>query len=174
MDTDVNPSATESRGQARRPHAALLRGHTGSRGPGSVIDSRVHIGDAVVNPAGDDLGKIEAIMLDVASGQIAYAVLSFGGFLGLGSKFFALPWVVLTLDAGKKRFILDASKDKLEKAEGFDKDNWPSMADPDWALRLHSHYNVPPYWREEHAAPVSPALTDSDPFGDAPSTPRHD
>jgi hypothetical protein len=90
-------------------------------------------------------------MLDITSGRIAYAVLSFGGFLGMGKKLFALPWGALTLDAIEQRYSLDASKEKLENAEGFDKDHWPSMADPAWATRLHSHYNVTPYWHEEHA-----------------------
>ena len=105
------------------------------------------------------LGKIEAIMLDVTSGRIAYAVLSFGGFLGMGAKFFAIPWAALTLDAVEKRFILDASKEKLANAEGFDKDHWPTMADPAWASRLHSYYNVTPYWHTGYA-PADPRRTE--------------
>ncbi len=124
-----------------------------SSGPGpEIMDAATLDGDKVVNAAGEDLGKIEAIMLDVTSGHIAYAVLSFGGFLGMGAKLFAIPWAALTLDAAEKRFILDASKEKLENAEGFDKDHWPTMADPAWASRLHSYYNVTPYWRADYAA----------------------
>src|SRR6267143_1836135 len=79
-----------------------------SSGPGpDVMDAASLTGDDVVNAAGDDLGKIEAIMLDVASGRIAYAVLSFGGFLGMRNKLFAIPWSALTLDAGEKRFVLN-------------------------------------------------------------------
>src|ERR1700694_3957869 len=90
-----------------------------SDGPGpDVMDAASLTGDAVVSATGDDLGRIEAIMLDVTSGQIAYAVLSFGGFLGMGGKLFALPWGALTLDAVERRFILDASKEKLANAEG--------------------------------------------------------
>ena len=119
-----------------------------SDGPGpEVMDATTLTGDSVVNAAGENLGTIEAIMLDVASGRVAYAVLSFGGFLGLGAKLFALPWTALTLDAAEKRFVLDASKEKLENAEGFDKDRWPSMADPEWAARLHA------YWRPEGVGP---------------------
>jgi sporulation protein YlmC with PRC-barrel domain len=127
-------------------------GAKSSDGPGpEIMDAKTLTGDSVINSAGESLGKIEAIMLDVTSGRIAYAVLSFGGFLGMGTKLFALPWAVLTLDASEKRFILDASKEKLENAEGFDKDHWPSMADPAWATRLHTYYNVTPYWHEEYA-----------------------
>ena len=122
-----------------------------SPGP-EIMDAATLRGNKAVNAAGEDFGKIEAIMLDVESGRIAYAVLSFGGFLGMGAKLFALPWAVLTLDAAEKRFIIDVSKEKLENAEGFDKDHWPTMADLEWATRLHSYYNVNPYWRSEYLA----------------------
>ena len=139
--------------QSGRSGGAQIIGdeHKPSNGPGpNVMDAATLAGDSVVNAAGEDLGKIEAIMLDVTSGRIAYAVLSFGGFLGMGKKLFALPWGALTLDAVERRFILDASKEKLENAEGFDKDHWPSMAEPGWATRLYSYYNVTPYWRPEN------------------------
>ena len=116
-------------------------------GPGpDIMDAATLKGDKVINGAGDDLGKIEAIMLDVGAGRIAYAVLSFGGFLGLGNKLFAIPWSALTLDTTNHGFILDASKEQLEAAPGFDKDHWPSMADRTWATDIHAYYDVPPYW----------------------------
>lgn len=119
-------------------------------GPGpEVMDAATLIGDDVVNAQGDDLGKIEAIMLDVRSGRIAYAVLSFGGFLGFGSKLFAIPWNAFTLDANEERFVLNVSKEKLENAEGFDKDNWPTMADTAWATKIHAYYEVVPYWNDQ-------------------------
>jgi sporulation protein YlmC with PRC-barrel domain len=128
-----------------------------SNGPGpEVMDAKTLTGDSVVNAAGASLGKIEAIMLDVTSGRVAYAVLSFGGFLGMGTKFFAIPWAALTLEAAEKRFVLDISKEKLESAEGFDKDQWPSMADPEWATRLHKYYNLPPYWLDERISEADP------------------
>jgi sporulation protein YlmC with PRC-barrel domain len=151
MVTQTNLSGTE---QLSRSSGAQIidDGHKTSNGPGpNVMDAATLTGDNVVNAAGEDLGKIEAIMLDVTSGRIAYGVLSFGGFLGMGKKLLALPWGTLTLDAVEKRFILDASKETLENAEGFDKDHWPSMADPAWATGLHSYYNVTPYWNEEYA-----------------------
>ena len=111
-----------------------------------VINAATLIDGEVVNAQGEALGKLEAIMLDVGSGRIAYAVLSFGGLLGIGSKLFAIPWSALTLDAREKRLVLDVSREKLERAEGFDKDSWPAMADGAWAARLHAYYEVPPYW----------------------------
>ena len=123
-------------------------------GPGpQVMDAATLIGDPVVNGADEDLGKIEAIMLDVSAGRIAYAVLSFGGFLGMGNKLFAIPWSALTLDAEDKCFILNVEKDVLEGAPGFDKDHWPSMADSTWATEIHSYYSATPYWDDPLRSP---------------------
>jgi len=113
------------------------------------MDADTLIGDNVVNAAGEDLGEIKAIMLDVESGRVAYAVLSFGGFLGMGNKLFAIPWSALTLDADEKRFVLDVAKDRLDNAPGFDKDHWPAMADASWARQLHEYYEVRPYWDDD-------------------------
>jgi len=120
------------------------------KGPGpGVMDAATLTGDSVVSATGDHLGKIRAIMLDVPSGRVAYAVLSFGGFLGAGNKLFAIPWRALKLDPLEKRFIFDISKERLEAAPGFDKDHWPRMADREWAIDIHEHYDVPPYWKAE-------------------------
>ena len=126
------------------------KGAQTAEGPGpQVMDADTLIGDSVANGSGEDLGKIEAIMLDVTSGRIAYAVLSFGGFLGMGDKLFAIPWSALTLDTDNKCFVLDVPKEQLENAPGFDKDHWPSMADPTWANDVHRYYNARPYWDDE-------------------------
>lgn len=132
-----------------------------SRGPGpAVMDAATLQGDSVVGADGGVLGKIEAIMLDVGSGRIAYAVLTFGGVFGVGTKLFAIPWSALTLDAVEKRFVLNATKDQLAKAPGFDKDQWPSMADPGWAAAVHTFYQVKPYWDDEnHSGPDLRAST---------------
>jgi uncharacterized protein YrrD len=103
-------------------------------------------GDKVVNSAGEDLGKIQDIMLDTPTGRVAYAVLSFGGFLGMGDKLFAIPWDKLSLDEANKQFVLNIDKTKLQQAPGFDKDNWPDMADPSWGSRIYSYYGSHPYW----------------------------
>ncbi len=118
-------------------------------GPGpDVMAAETLQGDDVVNLQGDKLGSIEDIMLDVRSGRVAYAVLSFGGLLGMGDKLFAIPWGALTLDADRKCFVLDLPKDRLQNAPGFDKDHWPSMADESWAVQVYSYYNQEPYWRQ--------------------------
>jgi sporulation protein YlmC with PRC-barrel domain len=137
------PAATASAG------ARIIADDDVREGPGPELMAAATLtGESVISPAGDELGKIEAIMLDVRAGRIAYAVLSFGGFLGVGEKLFAIPWSALTLDTRARNFMLDVSKEKLERAPGFDKDHWPSMADPRWATELHGYYDVVPYWRK--------------------------
>jgi sporulation protein YlmC with PRC-barrel domain len=117
------------------------------RGPGPEIMAADTLeGDEVVNGQGDDLGTIKDIMIDVPSGRVAYVVLAAGGFLGIGDKYFAIPWSALTLDADRKCFILDADKEKLQNAPGFDKDHWPAMADLTWATEVHRYYGQPTYW----------------------------
>src|SRR5438552_15672242 len=124
----------------------IVGGHRGD-GPGpEVMDASTLSGDSVVNSGGDDLGKIEAIMLDVTGGRIAYAVLSFGGFLGMGSKLFAIPWSALTLDEDEKCFILEMDKARLENAPGLDKDRWPDMADPTWRNQVYDYYGADRHW----------------------------
>ncbi len=113
-----------------------------------VMSASTLIGDAVVNAQGEDLGKVEEIMLHVPSGRIAYAVLSFGGFLGMGNKLFAVPWDALTLDEVEHEFILNIDKRTLEEAPGFDKDNWPDMADREFGSKIFGHYGYRPYWEE--------------------------
>jgi len=81
-------------------------------------------------------------MIEMSSGRIGYAVLSYGGFLGMGDRLFAVPWQALRLDTQNKRFTLNASKDQLKNAPGFDKDHWPAMADTSWASDVHKFYGV--------------------------------
>ena len=113
-----------------------------------VLPVSTLMGFRVINPAGDDLGKIEDVAIDMAAGRIAYAVLSFGGFLGFGSKHFALPWEALRLSSAEEAFILHVDRTVLEKAPGFDKDQWPEMADRQWGAGIYSHFGYRPYWEE--------------------------
>lgn len=116
-------------------------------GPGPrLMTASTLEGDKVINRQGEDLGEIDEIMLDVPRGRIAYAVMASGGFLGMGNKLFAIPWSALTLDTDNKCFVLDVDKQRLESAPGFDKDNWPSMADREFGSRIHRYYGARPYW----------------------------
>jgi len=96
-------------------------------------------GDKVVNPGGENLGEIKDIMLDLETGKIDYFVIEFGGFLGLGVKYFAIPFRLLKLDAPNKRFVFEHAREILEKAPGFDMDHWPDT-------NLHFD-EVHSYWR---------------------------
>src|SRR5262245_10339109 len=103
-------------------------------------------GDQVVDVTGNKIGKIEDLMVDIIDGRVAYAVLSFGGFLGIGDKLFAIPWSRLTVDEAEKRFVINVTKETLENAPGFDKDHWPDMDDLEYANGIYRHYGVTPYW----------------------------
>lgn len=123
-------------------------------GPGpAVMGASTLIGNDVYNRQEEDLGDIKEIMLDTQSGNVCYAVLSCGGFLGMGEKLFAVPWSALTLDTENKRFVLDVEADRLKNAPGFDKDRWPDMADAFWAQSIHSSYGT-------RSATTKPNVTD--------------
>ena len=112
-------------------------------GPGPrLMGADTLIGEDVYNRQDEDLGDIKEIMLDMRQGQVTYAVLSFGGWLGMGEKLFAVPWQALQLDTVNKRFLLDVSKDQLKNAPGFDKDNWPDMAGADFHAQIHQFYGT--------------------------------
>lgn len=114
------------------------------QGPGpQLMGADTLMGNDVYNKDGEDLGDIKEFMIDMATGRIAYAVLSFGGLLGLGDKLFAVPWPALTLDTVNKRFTLNVPKATLKDAPGFNKDHWPAMADKAWAAGVHSFYGTP-------------------------------
>ena len=113
-------------------------------GPGpELMGADTLLGNDVCNDKGENLGEIREFMIDMASGKIAYAVLSFGGLLGMGGKLFAVPWSALKLDTAHKRFTLDVAKDTLKNAPGFDKAHWPAMSDKTWAAGVHSFYGAP-------------------------------
>ncbi len=81
-------------------------------------------------------------MIDLDSGCIVYGVLSFGGFLGMGDKLFAIPWASLRVDMEEECFRLDIDKETLEKAPGFDKDNWPASKDFGIVTTVYEFYGV--------------------------------
>jgi sporulation protein YlmC with PRC-barrel domain len=112
----------------------------------AILSTSSLSGDNVVNLNGEDLGTVKDFMVDTDNGRVVYAVLSFGGFLGMGDKLFAVPLEALRVDLENKRFILDADKDKLENAPGFDDDTWPQSADRSFIDKVYSHYGVKSYY----------------------------
>ena len=107
---------------------------------GNLISSRRVEGTSVYNTRGESLGTVEHMMIDKLSGQVAYAVMSHGGVLGMGDKLFAVPWNALKVDEDEKCFILDVDKSRLENAPGFDREHWPDMADPAWSSRVEMQF----------------------------------
>ena len=105
-------------------------------------------GDKVTNSKGEDLGRVEEIMLDLERGRVAYVVLSFGRVNWMpNNKLFAVPWEVLSLSFHDKKFILNVSEEILKAAPGFDRDKWPDAGDFDWLAKVYRSYNRDPYWK---------------------------
>jgi sporulation protein YlmC with PRC-barrel domain len=112
------------------------------------------IGMRVVNNEREDLGRIEDVLLDTRNNRASYAILSFGGVLGVGDKHFALPWEALVFDLSQRLAIIDVEKERLKNAPGFDKDAWPDVADAAWGERVYTYYGYTPYWQEEATIPT--------------------
>lgn len=99
------------------------------------------IGDKVLNNQDEHLGSIKDIMLNVNSGHVEYFIIEFGGFLGIGEKYFAIPFNLLTVDAENQVYRFNESKEKLKAAPGFDKSHWPETnvhfydADQHWSFQ---------------------------------------
>ncbi|HSK47836.1 MAG TPA: PRC-barrel domain-containing protein [Coriobacteriia bacterium] len=111
-----------------------------------VLSTSTLAGDEVRNFNDEKLGKIEDFMLDLQKGCISYAVLSFGGLLGMGEKLFAVPWKALTVDTQNHCFRMDMDKRRLENAPGFDRSDWPEAADQSWLGGVYDYYGVERYW----------------------------
>ena len=105
------------------------------------------VGMKVRNSAGQDLGKVEDLVIDVNSGKVRYAAVSFGGFLGVGDKLFAVPFSAFkthyNASDNAKHFVLNVEKKALEAAQGFDKKNWPDFGDPKWGADYDKHFLDP-------------------------------
>jgi sporulation protein YlmC with PRC-barrel domain len=145
---------TDPRQDPRNPDRARQMGQDQGGRAGDARKSQVSvilkasdlIGKNVVNPEGKDLGEIKNLAIDAEQGRIAYAILSFGGFLGIGDKLFAIPWGALRVGPGGDNFVLNVNKEKLEKAPGFDSDKWPDLTNREQGTELHTYYGVTPYW----------------------------
>jgi sporulation protein YlmC with PRC-barrel domain len=99
-------------------------------------------GMKVRNAKGEDIGKVRDLVIDMSKGAVVYAALDFGGFLGVGDKLFAVPWSAFRCESNDKEkfLVLDTTKERLEKAPGFDKSHWPDMADPAWSHDIDNYY----------------------------------
>jgi hypothetical protein len=95
----------------------------------------------VFNHKYEGLGSIKEFILNMQTGEVGYAVLSYGGILGIAERLFAVPFKALVLDIKNKRFILKIEKDKIQNAPGFVAEHWPNMADKKWNNSIHDYYS---------------------------------
>jgi hypothetical protein len=112
----------------------------------SLIASDKVQGTNVYNTAGDNLGSIHDLMIDKLSGKVAYAIMSFGGFLGIGNQYHPLPWSVLKYDTRLGGYVVHLDKSRLERAPAYDVGTEPAWGDREYETRLHDYYGVGPYW----------------------------
>jgi hypothetical protein len=116
------------------------------RETGTLIGSDKVEGTAVFGGDGRKIGSIERVMIDKVSGKVAYAVLSFGGFLGIGNKHLPIPWSLLNYNIELDAYELDIADEVLRKAPASDQDSEFDFGDRQDEVRLYNYYNVPPYW----------------------------
>ena len=114
----------------------------------SIISAKKVQGSEVVSTAGVALGHVEDLMIDKVTGRIVYAVLTYGGLLGLGEKHFALPWEALDYSVERGAYVLDVDPELLERAPGFRRDQAPDMSDRRWGEQIHQYYGFEPYWAD--------------------------
>ena len=120
-----------------------------ARDKSGVLKASELIGMSVQGTEGKKLGDIKDLVIDPEEGGIEYAVLEFGGFAGIGDKYFAVPWEALQLDQTNKKILLDVHKKDLRNAPGFDKNNWPDLSLEQ--VVIYEFYEVPQSDREHNA-----------------------
>jgi len=112
----------------------------------NLISSEKVSGTDVYNTAGDSLGEIHDVMIDKQSGKIAYAVMSFGGFLGIGERYHPLPWVTLKYDTRQGGYVVGMTKEQLEGAPTFGSNETPAWGNREYEEKIHGYYKTQPYW----------------------------
>ncbi len=109
----------------------------------NLVSSADVNGTTVYGNDGSDIGTIDHLMIDKESGKVAYAVMGFGGFLGLGEDYYPIPWGKLRYDTSRDGFVTDITESEVTGAPDR-RDDW--RQDRDWERRTHEHYGVPGYW----------------------------
>ena len=113
-----------------------------------VVPASKIIGETVVNRQSENVGKIDELVIDAKKNRVLYAVLSFGGLMGMGNKLFAMPWEAFEFSTTENKLILNVDKEKLKAAPGFDPDvKWPDFADRTWGNTIYKYYGYDPYWK---------------------------
>ena len=109
---------------------------------GDLISSDKVEGTAVYNRGGEKLGSIHSVMIDKRSGKVAYAVMSFGGFLGIGDRYHPLPWNVLTYDSRQGGYVVDLDRSMLEGAPSYSTSEMPDWSDREWSRQVQDYYDA--------------------------------
>lgn len=107
-----------------------------------VCSATALLDDRVRNSAGEDLGRIEDVVIDPDTGYSQYAIVSFGGVAGTGNKVFAIPWSALNISPSHDYVVLNVAKERLHRAPGFDRGDWPNMGDPVWRRSIDDYYGI--------------------------------
>ena len=125
------------------PRGAPATGHVAIDETDRLIASDKVEGTAVYDRQGNRLGSVYTVMIDKYSGQVAYAVMSFGGFLGIGERYHPLPWRMLTYDTGLGGYVVDVTREQLERAPSYARDEAPWGSNPDYGRDVYAHYGLP-------------------------------
>lgn len=110
------------------------------------------------SPSGEEMGSVSELVVDPATGRVAYAVVELGGFLGLGQRNFPVPWSLVQATPNGDGYVLNVPKERLTAAPQFTNSNRPDMSDRQWAMALHTYYGVQPYWIRDSAALAAAGL----------------
>ena len=112
----------------------------------SALSAKSLIGTRVLNPKGENLGKLEDIVIEPEDGRVSFGIVSFGGFLGVGERLYAVPLQAMKTSPEERAFVLNVDKEKLKNAPGFDKDKWPDLSDRAYDTTVYTFYGSRPYW----------------------------
>ena len=112
----------------------------------SPVKASSIIGTSIFNPKGESLGEIKEVVIDPSAGKVAYVVVAFGGFLGLGEKLFAIPFSLFAYNVAEHTYLLELAPEQLKEAPGFDADHWPAISDEKWNREVYNYYGRTPYW----------------------------
>lgn len=152
------PAAAQQSGQLQSPAGQQSAGQQTSNTAAGQIDSATRgplfrasqlIGMGIQNNAGKNVGNINDLVLDASSGKIRYAAVTYGGFLGIGNKMFAVPFEAFKFqrdpnNAERSVLVLNVTEQQIEGAEGFDEENWPDFANANFTSDLDRRYGVDP------------------------------
>lgn len=110
-----------------------------------ISSSRVE-GTPVYNLDGEKLGTVDSMMIDRDTGHVAYAVIAFGGFLGMGGKRHPMPWKTMVYDKVREGYVVSLSREELEAAPNMEADEFARLDDRDYEETVYTHYKAEPYW----------------------------